>query len=259
MRTVLVELEEVLRSKSEREKITPSEELVLQTCKSKSIRDFTVGFLVSSAAVWTGKNMKYVARLYRRWREISTRRLTRALRFNLSLGSGTFLGMWGFDRSLSSCIDRMMQLEGSRIQRELANIILAKHANEASSVKLVSKHFFPEQVFSDLNPDESIFRWRLRNLYIDSTASQGTQRIEDGGDHDIQPNQSTFQSSHVGDMTAYPLDCVFGYPDGNSEMMQSDDSGVPPRRRLRAHRKANRRHRTRCSEESSESNTSYGR
>ncbi|CAL9049013.1 uncharacterized protein LOC103978822 [Musa acuminata AAA Group] len=242
MRTVLVELEEVLRSKSEREKITPSEELVLQTCKSKSIRDFTVGFLVSSAAVWT-----------------ATRRLTRALRFNLSLGSGTFLGMWGFDRSLSSCIDRMMQLEGSRIQRELANIILAKHANEASSVKLVSKHFFPEQVFSDLNPDESIFRWRLRNLYIDSTASQGTQRIEDGGDHDIQPNQSTFQGSHVGDMTAYPLDCVFGYPDGNSEMMQSDDSGVPPRRRLRAHRKANRRHRTRCSEESSESNTSYGR
>ncbi|XP_064999483.1 uncharacterized protein LOC135633666 isoform X2 [Musa acuminata AAA Group] len=227
MRTVLVELEEVLRSKSEREKITPSEELVLQTCKSKSIRDFTVGFLVSSAAVWTG--------------------------------SGTFLGMWGFDRSLSSCIDRMMQLEGSRIQRELANIILAKHANEASSVKLVSKHFFPEQVFSDLNPDESIFRWRLRNLYIDSTASQGTQRIEDGGDHDIQPNQSTFQGSHVGDMTAYPLDCVFGYPDGNSEMMQSDDTGVPPRRRLRAHRKANRRHRTRCSEESSESNTSYGR
>ncbi|XP_064999484.1 uncharacterized protein LOC135633666 isoform X3 [Musa acuminata AAA Group] len=190
---------------------------------------------------------------------LTTRRLTRALRFNLSLGSGTFLGMWGFDRSLSSCIDRMMQLEGSRIQRELANIILAKHANEASSVKLVSKHFFPEQVFSDLNPDESIFRWRLRNLYIDSTASQGTQRIEDGGDHDIQPNQSTFQGSHVGDMTAYPLDCVFGYPDGNSEMMQSDDTGVPPRRRLRAHRKANRRHRTRCSEESSESNTSYGR
>ena len=73
--------------------------------------------------------------------------------------------------------------------------LLAKHANEASSVKLVSKHFFPEQVFSDLNPDESIFRWRLRNLYIDSTASQGTQRIEDGGDHDIQPNQSTVSTS----------------------------------------------------------------
>ncbi|URD71829.1 hypothetical protein MUK42_25489 [Musa troglodytarum] len=245
MRTVLVELEEVLRSKSEREKITPSEELVLQTCKSKSIRDFTVGFFVSSAAVWT-----------------ATRRLTRALRFNLTLGSGTFLGMWGFDRSLSSCIDRIMQLEGSRIQSELANIILAKHANEASSVKLVSKHFFPEQVFSDLNPDEPIFRWRLRNLYIDNTAaSQGTERIEDSGDHDkhnIQPNQSTFQGSHVGDMTAYPLDCVFGYPDGTSEMMQSDNSGEPPGRRLRAHRKANRRHRTPPSE-SSESNTSYGR
>ncbi|KAJ8493101.1 hypothetical protein OPV22_014822 [Ensete ventricosum] len=217
MRTVLVELEEVLRSKSEREKITPSEELVLQTCKSKSIRDFTVGFLASSAAVWT-----------------ATRRLTRALRFNLSLGSGTFMGMWGFDRSLSSCIDRIMQLEGSRIQTELANIILAKHATEVSCVKLVSKHFFPEQVFSDLNPDEPIFRWRLRNIYIDSTVSQGTnERIEDGGNrdkYDIDPNQSP--GSHVGDMTAYPLDCVFGYPEDNSEMMQSDITGVPPRRRI---------------------------
>ncbi|RWW83437.1 hypothetical protein BHE74_00008053, partial [Ensete ventricosum] len=165
------------------EKITPSEELVLQTCKSKSIRDFTVGFLASSAAVWTGTS-------------------------NQETYTST--------------------------EVQLVPRILAKHATEVSCVKLVSKHFFPEQVFSDLNPDEPIFRWRLRNIYIDSTVSQGTnERIEDGGNrdkYDIDPNQSP--GSHVGDMTAYPLDCVFGYPEDNSEMMQSDITGVPPRRRL---------------------------
>ncbi|RRT64725.1 hypothetical protein B296_00006997, partial [Ensete ventricosum] len=195
------------------EKITPSEELVLQTCKSKSIRDFTVGFLASSAAVWTG--------------------------------TSNSVGL----------IQGYNQETYTSAEVQLVPRILAKHATEVSCVKLVSKHFFPEQVFSDLNPDEPIFRWRLRNIYIDSTVSQGTnERIEDGGNcdkYDIDPNQSP--GSHVGDMTAYPLDCVFGYPEDNSEMMQSDITGVPPRRRLRAHnRKANRRHRTPPPSESSE-------
>ncbi|XP_074577336.1 uncharacterized protein LOC141833739 isoform X2 [Curcuma longa] len=234
---VLLELEKTLRSKPNGEKITPREELVLHACKSKSIRDFTVGFCASSAAVWAG--------------------------------SAIFCGMWRFNNSLNVCVDQLLALEGSRIQRELANVILSKHADSPEKVRLVRKHYYPEQVFSDLNPDQTTFRWRLRNVYMDST-SHRTDSVEDNYNHDkqdLKPDQFSYQGAPVGDMLVDryqgapvgdmivdPLDCIFGYPESIKEIKQSDDTVVPSRRRLRAYKR--RLHRHQVHHESTDSNTS---
>ncbi|KAG6466624.1 uncharacterized protein LOC122036427 isoform X1 [Zingiber officinale] len=249
---VLLELEKTLRSKSNGEKITPREELVLDACKSKSIRDFTVGFCASSAAVWA-----------------ASRRLQQAQRFNLSISSAIFCGMWRFNNSLNVCVDQLLALEGSRIQRELANVILTKHANSPEKVKLVRKHYYPEQVFSDLNPDKTTFRWRLRNVYMDGT-SHRTDSVEDNDNHDkqdLQPDQFSYQGAPggdmivdryqgapVGDMIVDPLDFIFGYPESNKEIKQSDNTVVPSKRRLRAYKRWLRRHQ--AHHESTDSNTS---
>ncbi|XP_008804949.2 uncharacterized protein LOC103718080 [Phoenix dactylifera] len=232
MGDVLAELEDVLRSKPTEEKITAGEELVLQTCKSRAIRDFTLGAGFSSAVVWT-----------------ATRRLTHGQRFNISVGSAMLTGMWRFDRSLNSCLDQILGLEGSRMQRELTNIILTKHRDNVSRVQLVGKHFYPEQVFNDLNPDKPFLRWRSRNLYMDNTAVQKIEGPEDSSYHDkpdIQPRYST--RSLGGDMLADPLDCIFGYPESNVEITHSDEMGTYPRRRLRSLKRAHRRHRAKNSE-----------
>ncbi|XP_010917756.1 uncharacterized protein [Elaeis guineensis] len=217
MGDVLVELEDVLRSKPNKEKITAGEELVLQTCKARAIRNFTLGACFSSAVVWTGSAM--------------------------------LTGMWRFDRSLNSCLDQILGFEGSRMQRELANIILTKHRDNLSRVQLVKKHFYPEQVFNDLNPDKPFLRWRSRNFYVDNSAVQKTEGPEDSSyldKLDTQPRHST--RSLGGDMTADPLDCVFGYPDSDMEFAHSDDMRTHPRRQMRSHRRAHRHRRARNSE-----------
>ncbi|XP_042451668.1 uncharacterized protein LOC122036427 isoform X3 [Zingiber officinale] len=160
-------------------------------------------------------------------------------------------------------------LEGSRIQRELANVILTKHANSPEKVKLVRKHYYPEQVFSDLNPDKTTFRWRLRNVYMDGT-SHRTDSVEDNDNHDkqdLQPDQFSYQGAPggdmivdryqgapVGDMIVDPLDFIFGYPESNKEIKQSDNTVVPSKRRLRAYKRWLRRHQ--AHHESTDSNTS---
>ncbi|XP_072977691.1 uncharacterized protein [Typha angustifolia] len=240
MGDVLGELEEILRSKPNKDKITSGEEMILQSCKAKAIRDFTVVACASSAIVWS-----------------ATRRLTHAQRFNFAVGSAMIGGMWKFGNSLDACVDQILGIEGSRMQRELANLILTKHSNNKSKVQLVSKHFYPEQVFSDLNPDKPFLRWRSRHLYIDNASLQRTEDIEHGGYHDkpdIQPKQTA--RAPVGDMVADPLDCIFGLPESSKEINQSNHTGTVPKRRLRANKRAHQRHRGRHAE-NAEDMTNY--
>ncbi|KAJ6812157.1 uncharacterized protein M6B38_152025 [Iris pallida] len=128
MGDVLAELENMLRSKPAKDRITAKEELVLLACKAKAIRDFTIGACASSAVVW-----------------IATKRFTHGQRFNTSVGSAMIAGMWKFNRTLNSCVDQILGLQGSRLQLELAFIILAKHQQDESRMNLVRKYFYQKK------------------------------------------------------------------------------------------------------------------
>uniref|UniRef100_A0A6V7QSR1 Uncharacterized protein n=1 Tax=Ananas comosus var. bracteatus TaxID=296719 RepID=A0A6V7QSR1_ANACO len=228
MGEVLAELEEVLRSKPSKDRVSAWEEAVLQSCKARAIRDFTVGACVSSAIVWS-----------------ACRRLTHGQRFNISVGSAIIGGMWKFDRSLNACVEQILGLEGSRIQKELASLILTKHSDNTSKVQLVSKHFYPEQVFNDLNPDKPFIRWRSRNAYVDnSSLQQRSEDNEDSNSYDGRDRQlKQINRSAVGDMIADPLECIFGYPESGMEANQDDNKGTLHKRQLRARKRAHRRYR----------------
>lgn len=227
MGDVLAELENMLRSKPAKDRITAKEELVLQACKAKAIRDFTIGACASSAVVW-----------------IATKRFTHGQRFNTSVGSAMIAGMWKFNRTLNSCVDKILGLQGSRLQLELAFIILAKHPQDESRMNLVRKYFYPEEVFSDTKPDSPFFRWRYRNMYFDNSAHERTEESKDESCHEKSDEQKRVQSTSTGggDMTADTFDILFGHEDGKDIAL---DDNIISRRRLR---KRARRHRSRHSE-----------
>ncbi|OVA15500.1 hypothetical protein BVC80_9035g14 [Macleaya cordata] len=226
-------------------KLTPAEEDIIQTCKARAIRDFTLTAFVTSGVVWT-----------------ATRRLGYGYRINLCGGAGIFSGMWLFDRSLNSCLDNILSLEGSRMQSELAKILLTKHRDNPWTMKIIKKHFYPEKVFDDSSLDKPISRWRFRNYYGDSAAE--SQRSNDSETYDTNtdlepkqftdpsPMQSLLQMSSSAEVTADPFDCVFGYPEAREEIRHPDTTEVSPKRRIRSHKRTHRQHRTRHTEVSSD-------
>nr|DAD19576.1 TPA_asm: hypothetical protein HUJ06_021039 [Nelumbo nucifera] len=174
MGDALLELEQVLRSS--KHKLTDEEVNVLRVCRGKASRDFTITACISSGVVWT-----------------VTQRLRYALRINLSAGAAILSGLWRFDRSLDSCLDHILALQGSRMQKELANIILTKYQDNPWRMQLINKHFFPEKVFDDSDVDKPISRWRHRNFFGDNVANnQRAHYTETHSDRtDFEPKQFT--------------------------------------------------------------------
>lgn len=176
-------------------------------------------------------------------------------------------GAWRFNRSLNGCVDQILGLEGSRMQWALASIILNKHDVKSSKVELVRKYFFPEQVFNDLNPDKPFFRWRPRSIFVDdNSAIQRTEKVEYDDHHEERPEETgqrniarntsveaSAQRSIDDEMTADPLDCLFGHQDTSQETGSSGKAGALPRRQLREQRRAHRRNRAHHRETSAES------
>ncbi|XP_031398670.1 uncharacterized protein LOC116209226 isoform X1 [Punica granatum] len=169
MGDALVDLEQVLVSKQD---LTRAEANIMLACKARAIKDFTVGACVGSGVVWAAS--------------VATRRfLTRWQRINLTGGAAVFLGLWKFGKSLDSSVDNILALEGSRMQRELASIIVKKYQDNPRKMHLISKHFYSEEVFDDSTPDKPKLRWRYRNFFSDnvahgqSTSETDTKNVSD--------------------------------------------------------------------------------
>ncbi|XP_023527180.1 uncharacterized protein LOC111790494 isoform X1 [Cucurbita pepo subsp. pepo] len=251
MGEALFELEQVLRSKQN--SLTIEEANVLQTCKSKAVRDFTFGFLVGGGVTWAG-----------------TWRLNKFVRLNLSGGAGALFGLRRFSRSLSSCVDHILALDGSRMQKELANIVVTKYHNDPRTMQHISKHFFYEEVFDDSTLDRPKIRWRYRNFFSDDVAHAQRTHYNDpkdnlhGNHHDSSNRDSNpNQSDSYGDpddkgnafeftpvltkpgadaATADPLDYIFGTMTREEEIQHSSASSPSPKSHHRSKR-YNRRHR----------------
>lgn len=250
MGEVLFELEQVLRSRQG--KLTPQEAHIFQTCKSKAVREFTFGLLAGACAGWA-----------------ATWKFRTFARINLSGGAAAFTGLWSFSRSLDSCVDHVLTLDGSRMQEELANIMVTKYRNDPLKMRLISKHFYSEKVFDD--SDQPKLRWRYRNFFSDDVTHgqrthEGDSPSNSHGDshkdshtdahnkiHGDSRNDSDNQRNYPvpkqvrrnpgSDMMADPFDCVFGDLARREEIHLPDASTTLPRTPPRGHKRSHRRRR----------------
>ncbi|KAJ4969394.1 hypothetical protein NE237_016095 [Protea cynaroides] len=176
-------------------------------------------------AVWSVTSLQFVG-------------ARRSLRFAVTISAAVLAGRWKIRSSLYSCLDYILSLEGSCMQTELANLLLTKYRDDPLSMKLINKHFYSEK------------SWRTQNFDTDSKQSQNFDT--DSKPTDMEPKQSVMTSG--ANMIADPLECVLGgYWGKGEEIRHPDTTGVSPRRRIRANKRARRQHRMQQQEVSSTS------
>nr|UPW27171.1 hypothetical protein RF25191 [Allium cepa]UPW27172.1 hypothetical protein RF25191 [Allium cepa] len=227
---VLMDLEEVIRTKPKNMETSDSELQLIQSLKSRVLYSFIGASLASSTAVW-----------------FATKGMSPGYRFNLSFGSAIVSGIWSLRRSIDSSLEKILE-QGTWSQMEMAQVLLERNYLNESAKNIFKKYFYPEEVYNDSNPDKSFIRWRRRNIYLEGASIHDNNDIKDATvsqkpnspQATAQMRQST-SSTVVGEMLADPLDCMFGQGDAK-EASRFDDS-VPTKKQLRAHRRAYRRHR----------------
>ncbi|KAL1536131.1 hypothetical protein AAHA92_28826 [Salvia divinorum] len=225
----LMHLESVLRSKQAQ--LTPQEVNVLQSWRDRAERDLSVGGLAGSVTSW-----------------LVTKRLDKQLRILLSAGAGSLFGLVLLNRSIRSSVDYMLSLQGTRVQGELAHIILRNNQSNGWAYQCVSKYFYPEVVFVDSSVDKAFYRWRYRNLSGDAIASQ-TQSITEANSNEKNAKMITKETEQVyasaGSNTAEnPFDVIFGLPENTKEVSnQADAPKILSRRQTRKKKRLHRRHR----------------
>lgn len=210
----MAELEVKLRSS--KVKLTREEENVLRKCKEKAIRDFMIGALVTSGITWT-----------------VTPRLGLGYRLNATGAAAVVSGNWRFDRALNSCLDTVLSLDGSRLQKELATILLTKYSHNPWRMQLVNKHYYLEKVYDESNLEVPQSRWRRRNLSGDAWSYHRANVREGVG--------MSEKGSHMEDILVDPLEFIFGHPK-RTEDANLDTQDLPQRRPSRRHKRADRRH-----------------
>lgn len=259
--SALFDLDEVLRAKQV--KLTPSEVNFLAAWKSKARKDFYTGSLVGGTIMWA-----------------ATWRLRKIYQTELSIGAAIGLGFWRCSKSLDSCVDYVLSLEGSRLQHELANIMAKKYGDDPSKMKILSKHFYSEKVYDDSVSGPKL-RWRFRNFFSDHGTLDHKTNDDDSyghsqGNNDSQtPSHShsdsqpdSFNKTHLGSKQSLvsassnsmsesdPLDSLFG--DALSPMEEipvTNTPSTPTRASSRSHRRSHRRRRMRHHEDSLDSQT----
>ncbi|KAJ3702452.1 hypothetical protein LUZ61_006157 [Rhynchospora tenuis] len=249
-----MELKSVLESQR---KLSKQEQELFKSFILSSSADFCKGAVGSISVVWPAF-----------WAIPTISRLA------LSTVAGVVVGKWYGGRTIDATIDRSLGLQGTRVQRELASLILRKYKDDKSLQMLLRKHFYSELVFRDVNSEVPVFLWRPRNTYVEFSASQNqieADRVELNQKNrqreptkksdttppsqrsDYSENSSLHEklntnTNHNWDLFVDPLESIFGYPEGSMEtepMRQSEATEVLSRRQVRAlKRRAHRRQRS---------------
>ncbi|KAL6498954.1 hypothetical protein OROGR_028132 [Orobanche gracilis] len=236
----LLDLEQTIRSK--RELVTRQEANVLMAWRGRAVRDFTVGFCGGSVVTW-----------------LATRRLSNLFRINLTLGAGAAYGIWRFGRSVQSSIQHVLSLERSRIQRELAIIMLTKYYRDPRVLPYLSKYFFKEEVYDDTSVDRPTSSWRYRNFsgetvdHSQSTSynSDETRSDENGVEKTtMEPNQVHVNSA--GDAMENPFDLIFGISESAESVANTVEISSLSRKESRKEKRSRRRHRRHHHQEESD-------
>ncbi|KAL2349480.1 hypothetical protein Fmac_003480 [Flemingia macrophylla] len=145
----LLDLSEVLMAK--RNKLPRQEAEIFQSCLHKAASDFFAGAFAGGSAVLA-----------------ATFKLNPLSRLSFSLGAGIFIGSRIFVRSLNSVAEQILKMDGSLLQKELANILATKYQNDLSQMRLMSEHLYLERIFDDSMSNAPKLRWRYRNFFSDN-------------------------------------------------------------------------------------------
>ncbi|XP_024463316.2 uncharacterized protein LOC7473412 isoform X1 [Populus trichocarpa] len=226
------------------EALTLEEANILQTCKSKAVRHFTAGVITGAAVAWA-----------------ATWKLSRFAQANISGGAAALFGFWRFNKSLDTCVDHILAMDGSRLQKELANIMANKYQDDPWSMHRLNKHFYSENVFVDSNSDRPIIRRRNRNFFVDDVAYG--QRTHDSDSHNVSHVDSDVKRADVeskkvpmkpgADVMEDPLECIFGFMASVEEIHHPVASGKPARVLNRSQKRSHHRRRMRHRETSLDS------
>uniref|UniRef100_A0A1D1YM57 Uncharacterized protein n=2 Tax=Anthurium amnicola TaxID=1678845 RepID=A0A1D1YM57_9ARAE len=160
------------------------------------------------------------------------------------------------ERSLHSSVLSIAAAHGTRMQRELSNIIMTKNLHNPASP--INKVFYPEHVYDDSSQEKPLIRWRIRSFYEETVAADSlndttsSKTLPSGSEpKERTRNPSGDASTGLGDLISDPLDCIFGYPEEGGETLHSDKA-VVSRRALRAYKRQQRRHHARHHKNSAE-------
>ncbi|XP_055813530.1 uncharacterized protein LOC129883017 isoform X2 [Solanum dulcamara] len=219
----LIDLNELLIAR--KVSLTTEESKLLNSWKQSAVRDFGIGAAGASLATW--------------------------------LGAGWFFGKWRFAKSLDSGVELILSQHGTRLQKELGEIMLKKYQHNPPVLQFVSKYFYSENVYDDDSTDQPKPRWRFRSTYGESFSS-----------HEVEGDDSSNKKSHlentdlrktnlereqiimngvgVGaalDSTEDPFDCILGHQVNTEEIHHPDASSQLPRRRNHSHRRSHSRRR----------------
>ncbi|XP_010457927.1 PREDICTED: uncharacterized protein LOC104739317 [Camelina sativa] len=205
-----------LLRKPEQEKITPEELSVINSCYLKAL--WTAGFAsgVVGGLTWLVTKKLIAGRVFER----------RCLAGGVACGS--FPTTW--DRASSKVavtyLDRILSQEyGTRMQKELANVLVRYNEGEAWRWQLMSKHFYTEAVYGDEGGKPQM-RWRSRTTFTEIVASSyndtKSQKNHSGlpnrggisNGFDASKTKPMLQNSRDGEMVEEDaLDIVFGGPE----------------------------------------------
>ncbi|EAZ16159.1 hypothetical protein OsJ_31607 [Oryza sativa Japonica Group] len=156
-------------------------------------------------------------------------------RIGVSTGIAWFGGKFVYYTALRAGAEFILKRGEERMKMELANIILNKHSDEKTLVEAVKENFFAEHLFSDQYQDRQLFRWHLRNTYVDSAFMERVKEIEvknsDDGSGSISGHRTTNTRS-FGDLMEDPLACILGSSDSNIQSNKSaEHTGTTVKRR----------------------------
>ncbi|EOA36167.1 hypothetical protein CARUB_v10010009mg [Capsella rubella] len=156
----LNELYYVLATKPEQEKITPEEQTTILSCHLKGL--WTAGF---ASGVGGGLT----------WQVTKKLKAPRGLeRLALAAGVASVSLLVAWDRASSKTavtyLDRILSQDGTRMQKELVNVLVKSNRGESWRWQLMSKHFYPEAVYGD-EGDKPQMRWRRRTTFTELASS----------------------------------------------------------------------------------------
>ncbi|KAG7996431.1 hypothetical protein I3843_01G158900 [Carya illinoinensis] len=260
MAKIMYDLEQALRSK--KEKIRPEEEDFFRACKSDAGRFLRLNTLAAGCLMYS-----------------ATGRLNLLSQISLSGVTAALFGLWRCGQRFDSWVDRVFARTGDRMQFELAKIILTKYQHDPWRMKLISKHFYPEEVFDDTDPDQPKQLWRYRNRSNDFIRGQSAHESDSPSYSKSDSNSNYHADSHKNHTNSYntthsdprddsdskrsnseskqvpgnpgidlmenPFDCVFGNLALRDEIRIPSTSSIPLGTHARDHKRSHRRRRMR--------------
>ncbi|XP_047332106.1 uncharacterized protein LOC124935731 [Impatiens glandulifera] len=228
MAAALLELEQILLSKQV--PLTGQESNILMNYKANCLKDLIIGGGAGGIVSW-----------------IATGMLNAVIRINVVAGVAAATGVWKFHKTVDSCVEDIISLNGSKIQQLMGNIILENHTNDPWLMQLINKHFYVEKVYDDSSSRQPKLRWRYRNFYISDDAQFSAAHdssFDDPKAEEIADQPKKIFDNPIGFAFVNVLDCIYGLP--GATIGEETVSGSAVKRESHSHhRRYHRRHRKR--------------